>query len=282
MRLLKTTALVAALAGAAGIGAAIAPTGHAQTVRTAPRNVEFFSFGGGRIGVAVSDLDADAKGSAGVRVDSVDEGGAAEKAGLRTGDVIVEFDGERVRSVRQFTRLVGETPVGRTVNAVITRDGTRQTVSVTPREPEGFRVFDSDGWRMLEEFRAARPARPATPEAPLPPAFESFYRRSNQLGVTVNPLSGQLGEYFGTKTGVLVSSVQTDSLASRIGIKAGDVITAINGGTVEDSAELRRRMDRIEEGEEISVTVVRDKKSLTLKGKIEPARSRRSTTRTIL
>jgi serine protease Do len=280
MRLLKTTALAAALAGAAGVGAAVAPIGHAQNVRVAPRAADVFSFaGGGRIGVAVSELDADAKGTAGVRVDSVDEGSPAEKAGLRAADVIIEFDGERVRSVRQFSRLVSETPVGRTVTAVVMRDGGRQTVSVTPREQDGFRVFDGDGWRVLEELRAARPPRPATP-APPPSVFE-LYRRSNQLGVTVNPLTDQLGEYFGTRTGVLVASVQSDSLASRIGIKAGDVITAINDATVEDSAELRRRMDRLEDGEEFSVSVMRDKKALTLKGKIEPTR-RRSTTRTIL
>jgi serine protease Do len=107
--------------------------------------------------------------------------------------------------------------------------------------------------------------------------------RSNPLGVTVNTLTDQLGDYFGTRTGVLVTSVQNDSLASRIGVKAGDVITAINGATVEDSAELRRRLDRIEADEEFTVTVMRDKKALTLKGKVEPTRSRRSTTtRTIL
>jgi serine protease Do len=78
-------------------------------------------------------------------------------------------------------------------------------------------------------------------------------------------------------------SVQEESLASRIGVKAGDVITAINGATVEDSAELRRRMDRIEDGEEFTLNVMRDKKALTLKGKIEVSRGRRSTTtRTIL
>jgi serine protease Do len=282
MTILKTTALVAALTGAAGVGAAVLPVGHAQSALAVARpDVQVVTFGGGRIGVSVSELEStDSKATGGVRVDSVEPGSPAEKAGLRTGDVIVEFDGERVRSVRQFSRLVSETPLGRTVNAAAMRDGQRVTVSVTPRESDAFRVFDSDGWRVLDELRARRP----TP-APTPPAIDSmFFRRSNQLGVSVNTLTDQLGEYFGTKTGVLVTSVQTDSLASKIGVKAGDVITAINGATVEDSAELRRRMDRLEEGEEFTVTVMRDRKPATLKGKIEPTRSRRSTTttRTIL
>lgn len=282
MRFLKTTALAAALAGAAGVGAAVLPVGHAQSVKVAPRGVEVMTFGGGRIGVAVSELEAaDGKGTSGVRVDSVDEGGPAEQAGLRKGDVVVEFDGERVRSVRQFSRLVSETPVGRTVNAAVMRDGQRVTVSLAPRENDSFRFFESDSWRVLDELRARRAP---TPPAPLPPPMDSLLRfRSNQLGVTVNALTDQLGDYFGTRTGVLVTSVQDDSLASRIGVKAGDVITTINGATVEDSTELRRRMDRIEAGEEFTVGVMRDKKALTLKGKIDPARTRRSTgTRTIL
>jgi serine protease Do len=278
MRFLKTTALTAALAGAAGVGAAVQPVGHAQNVRVdAPRDVQVYSLRGGRIGIAVSELEtAETKSGFGVRVDSVDEGSPAEKAGLRKGDVVTEFDGERVRSVRQFTRLVTETPVGRTVNAVAMRDGQRVTMSITPRENDGIRLFNGNEWRVLDELRARRAP------TPVPPTFETFFRGSNQLGVTVNALTDQLGEYFGTNMGVLVTSVQDDSLASRIGVKAGDVITAVNGATVEDSAELRRRMDRIDDGEEFTITVMRDKKAVTLKGKIEP-RSRRSTaTRTIL
>ncbi len=278
MRFLKTTALAVALAGAAGVGAAVQPVGQAQGVRVAaPRDVQVFSLSGGRIGVSVSDLEAaDTKSGAGVRVDSVNEGSPAEKAGLRNGDVVVEFDGERVRSVRQFTRLVSETPVGRTVNAVAMRDGQRVTLSITPRENDGVRLFNGNEWRVLDELRARRAPTPP------PPAFETFFRGSNQLGVTVNTLTDQLGEYFGTKVGVLVTNVQDDSLASRIGVKAGDVITAVNGATVEDSAELRRRMDRIENGEEFTMSVMRDKKALTLKGKIEPRSRRSTTTRTIL
>ena len=278
MRLLKTAALAATLAGTAGVGAAVQPVGHAQDVRVAsPRDVQVYSLSGGRIGVAVSELEgADTKTGSGVRVDSVDEGSPAEKAGLRKGDVVVEFDGERVRSVRQFTRLVTETPVGRTVTAVAMRDGQRVTMSITPRENDGVRLFGGNEWRVLDELKARRAP------APLPPTFETFFRGANQLGVTVNTLTDQLGEYFGTKVGVLVTSVQEDSLASRIGVKAGDVITAVNGATVEDSAELRRRMDRIDSGAEFTITVMRDKKPVTLKGKIEPRSRRSTTTRTIL
>src|SRR5688500_2961923 len=121
MKSWKTAGLAAALVGATGIGAAVAPVAQAQKARVvAPQAVEVFSFGTGRIGVSVTDIDPAepaSKGAAGVLIESVVEESPAAKAGLRKGDIIVEFDGERVRSVRQFSRLVSETPAGRTVAA---------------------------------------------------------------------------------------------------------------------------------------------------------------------
>ena len=64
----------------------------------------------------------------------MNEDSPAEKAGIKAGDVVVEYDGERVRSARQFTRLVQETPEGRTVAIGLLRDGKKQTVNATPED----------------------------------------------------------------------------------------------------------------------------------------------------
>ena len=69
------------------------------------------------LGIRISDVDA-ASATGGVRVD---EDGPAARAGLQAGDVVVEYDGERVRSARQFTRLVQETPDGRACGNSIAR-----------------------------------------------------------------------------------------------------------------------------------------------------------------
>ncbi len=290
----KTVGLAAALAGAAGLGASFAPVADAQSrtpvVTVAPR-AQFFSLGsGGRIGVSIRDVEAsDKTKSAGVIIESVDENSPASKAGLKTGDVVVEFDGERVRSVRQFTRLVSETPEGRSVAAAVMRDGQRVTVNVTPESSDStFRFFNGDEWREpLRRFETvpapARPARPTTPRpAPLPPTLERFFWTSgNQLGITIADLEPQLAEYFGTKEGVLVSSVTADSAAAKAGLKAGDVITSLNGTTVDSPNDLRGRIRSIE-GEEFTIGIVRDKKSMTLKGKLEPRPERRRTSRTIV
>ena len=279
----KTAALAAALAGAAGIGAAVAPVAHGQNSRViTPRSVEVFGFGGGRIGVGVADLDpadAGSKGAAGVLIESVDEESPAATAGLRKGDVVVEFDGERVRSVRQFSRLVSETPVGRTVTAVVQREGQRVNVSVAPRESQTTRLLEGGAWPRADAFRNFSYTVPKLAR----PELESLLRPGGAvLGITTGDLSPQLAEYFGTKDGALVSSVVADSLGAKTGLKAGDVITSVNGAEVTGSPELRRRLGRLEEGEEFTLGIIRDKKPLTLKGKVEPRPPARRGTRSIL
>jgi len=298
MKAWKWAALVAALITAGGLGAAFSPPAHGQSARaTAPRALEILTGRGSQIGVSIRDVeDDDAKtgklpGSSGVVIEEVSEDSPAARAGLKKGDVVVEFDGERVRSVRQFTRLVHETPAGRKIQTALVRDGQRVTVTVEPRESSGFSFAGGDEMRVFRDFGRsfddvpappARPARPFPPEPPTPPVpafpdFQSFvYRSGSSLGLTVGDLSSQLAEYFGTKDGALVTSVYDDSAAAKAGIKAGDVITSFNGAEVTDPSDLRRRIQRLQSGDEFTVGIMRDKKPLTLKGKIETARNRRT------
>jgi serine protease Do len=281
MKTWKTAAVLAIAVAAAAIAAAVAPPLQGQTrITPKARTVQVFT-GGSRIGVSIRDVEESdskaVKGAAtGVIVEEVATDSPAEKAGIRKGDAIVEFDGERVRSVRQLTRLVQETPAGRTVPAVLQRDGQRTSVSVTPVDDGrfSFQGFDELG----REFRLAVPRNPPAP----PPAwnFDGLVGRS-RLGISIESLSPQLAEYFGTKDGVLVSSVSDDSAAAKAGIKAGDVITSFNGSAVGDPQELRRRIQSLNDGDEFTVSVTRDRKPLTLKGTAERP-ERRRTSRTIL
>jgi len=292
----KTGVVAGAVAGAIAAAAALAPTAYGQTEARVlePAAYQVFSFGGSRIGVSVTDVDAaaDAKVTSGVKIESVEEDSPAAKAGLLKGDIVVEFDGERVRSVRQFTRLVSETPGGRQVGAAVMREGRRVTVNITPRESSAaWRGFDDNAWRAMDEVREmakiaprAVPSRPPSPpRAPRPMTVEPFlWLAGNQLGVSVNGLSDQLKEYFGVKEGVLVTSVTQDSAAAKAGVKAGDVITSINAASVDEPSDIRDRMRDLASGAEFTLGIVRDKKPLTLKGKTEETRSRRWTATTIL
>ncbi len=296
----KTAAWTAAIVAAAGVGAAVAPPAHGQakSVRAIKqpesRLVKVLAGTGSWIGVSVRDVVADdvskmkLPDAAGVLVEEVSRESPAEAAGLKAGDVIVEFDGERVRSTRQFTRLVQETPAGRKVQASVLRDGQRVPLSVEPQAGGKSQFFgDLDGFPDFARKWAVPPTPPVPPAAPAPPVppaprgffdFDELLGGGNgRLGVTVSDLRSQLADYFGVKDGVLVTSVTSDSVAAKAGVKAGDVITTLNGSTVSSPSDLRAGASRLRDGDEITFGVTREKKSMTLKGKMEGLTSRRRT-----
>jgi serine protease Do len=247
--------------------------------------------------VAVADLNeqelkAAAGAPSGVLVEDVDQDSPASKAGLRQGDIVVELDGERVRSARQFSRLIQETPDGRTVKLGIVRDGKRQTIDVTPESrPFGFGPDADVMFRRLEpQLRALEPRfRELEPRLrELEPRLREFQFNApfyfdmlprmtsprGRLGVQLNTLSPQLAEYFGAKNGgALVSSVTPGSAAEKAGIKAGDVITSINGDAVRDTDDL---IDELrDKSGEITVGILRDKKESSVQATLESETLRR-------
>jgi S1-C subfamily serine protease len=94
--------------------------------------------------------------------------------------------------------------------------------------------------------------------------------RRGRLGVGIQELTPQLAEYFGTKDGVLVTSVEPDTPAAKAGLKAGDVITSINGRTVNDGGQLIEAVQSADDGADLTVGYVRDKKAATAKATLEP------------
>jgi serine protease Do len=224
--------------------------------------------GGATLGVSARDLEpAEAdrqKLSGGAVIEDVREETPAANAGLRRNDIVVEFDGERVRSAQQFSRLVRETAPGRTVTAAIVRDGQRSSVQVTPSSERGANVF-IDGNRLKERIEGLTGRMP---EFDLEFGMPGSARV--RLGVTVTPLSDQLATYFGAKQGVLISAVEEGSAADRAGLKAGDVITSLEGELVRSSADITRVLRNLNAGAtEVSVEIVRDKQESTVKATIE-------------
>jgi serine protease Do len=296
----RTWSVAAAVALAAVVSAwIVAPPAEGQVVvagRDAgggmqARIMEAFGGPGPQIGLGIRDLEpADAEkmklpGTAGVLVQNVGEDSPAARAGVRTDDVIVTFDGERVRSAAQLTRLVRETPAGRTVPLQVVRGGSRVDLQVTP-----------EAGRPAMAFRRGAPPAPPGPPAPpelpgepgppilrdLPdfdfdfdaPTLFAVPGRTARLGVQVSPLTGDLPGYFGAKAGVLVNAVTADSPAAKAGIRVGDVITAIDGTTVTRPAELRRALLDAREKREVEVRLVRDKKETAVTVSLPPPRER--------
>ena len=248
---------------------------------------DIFGMGGSRVGMVVRDVEAadvtkeKLAGTAGAVVTEVVKEGAAEKAGVKAGDVVTSFDGERVRSARQLERLVEETPAGRTVKVALQRAGAPVDAGHHPRGAEAHARHAGDAGRGRATCSSCQKRAPG--QGPdwegqgMPFKFEMpagrfdfdgepFLAASRgRLGVRVQDLSEELAGYFGVKSGVLVAGVEADAPAAKAGIKAGDVITAVNGQAITEPGELRREVAKVEDGKTADLSVTRDKKPLTLK-----------------
>ena len=198
----------------------------------------------------------------GVELTGIEDGSPAATAGLKKGDVVLEYNGQPVEGTEQFMRLVRETPVGRDVRLTVHRSGATQNVIVRtaarkgPRAPEGFQ-FDMPQFKT-REFRF--------PDAE---AFSFF--GGPRLGIDADPVSGQLAEFFGVSRGVLVRSVQKGSAAEKAGMKAGDVIIKIEDRAVEDSGDVRSAMRTAAESgkKAVSITIVRDRREQTITAAVD-------------
>jgi serine protease Do len=233
------------------------------------------AFGSQAIGVTVRETEKEATGGknlspGSVVVDDVREGSPADKAGVREGDVVLEWDGERVRSSRQFRRLVEETARGREATMVLSRDGKRLDLKVTPDASEFDTRLGERSWRFREPIL---PKMPPMDWERLVPEVEIHPPGRARLGIQIDDLTEQLAQYFGVKEGVLVTSVAVDSAAAKAGIRAGDVITRVDGTPIRDTADVRDELRRIDDDREFSIEVSRDRKPVTLKAQMEPRRS---------
>ncbi|MDI9613316.1 MAG: PDZ domain-containing protein [Acidobacteriota bacterium] len=248
--------LVSLMAAALMIPVA-APGLNAQTFSS------FLEAGGAWLGIGMEDL-VDGSGSRpgldlqrGVVVRSVSNGSPAERAGIREGDVIVEYGPFPVWSASQLSRLVRETPIGRQVDLVILRAGKKMTLTATLAE-RGGALSDSLGNRAQpgmerRQFLFRMPEGRRGDSEPAPAG-------KPRLGVTLQPLTEQLAEFLGVpgKKGALVSSV-IPGTASDGRLRAGDVIVSADGREIAGPEELTRVVSGAPAGE-MRLGIIRDKK----------------------
>jgi serine protease Do len=254
--------------------APIPPTPPAAAPAPRARRVAEFSAPASYLGVGVADIDGERmkalnlKEERGAEVKAVDEDSPAAKAGIKVGDVILEYNGQRVEGMEQFVRMVGETPVGRQVRLGVSRGGASQTLTATVAERPGHgRIFnDKDLSRLQEQISKFR-----MPDIPRP----VISLQSHQLGVEAEPLSSQLAEYFGVKEGVLVRSVNKGSAAEKAGLKAGDVITKVGAQKVVQPADVSRALKSMTPGKGFPIQIMRERKETTVTASIEENSSER-------
>ncbi len=191
----------------------------------------------------------------------------AERAGLKKDDVILTWNGTPVESAVQLRRLIRETPPGRTVRLGIFRDGRHMELTATLDKRSAWREkwrADIEGLIGESLEHAGRALRSLDWDTLM------MVSHRGRLGVTLQSLTPQLAEYFGLKdrSGALITSVRKDSPADRAGLKAGDVIIAIDGQTVEDPSDAARIIRRKEEGP-VEIRIVREGHEMTVTATLE-------------
>ena len=271
------------------------PAAPAPPVRVT-RKVQILGLGSGSyLGVGVAEVGAERvkalklKEERGVEVTKVDDDSPALKAGLKAGDVVLDYNGQRIEGTEQFVRMVRETPEGRQVRLLISRDGNTQTLTATIVARKGSDAFatpmiDQDRLQAdlqqkaqgdmqiaRERFRLQMPDMPQV----------VMGMRSGGLGIEAESITSQLAEYFGVKAGVLVRSVTKDSVAAKAGMKAGDVITKVDDASVSQPQEITRALRTLQAPKTFPVIVVRNHKDVTLSVTLEEPRTSGSSIRAV-
>jgi serine protease Do len=226
----------------------VGPSAKAQLAAPPQRSSESASF----LGVFLQEINGDRARAlrlpeeSGVEITRVDPNSPAATAGLMPGDVILQYNGQRVEGIEQFSRMVRETPAGREVRLQIFRNGAMQTVAA-----------------KVGSRPAAAVPQPFSPGPPSVLPRLSTLVRGATLGLETESIGGQLADYFGVKDGVLVRSVAANSPAEKAGIKAGDVITRVGDSHVATPAEIATQV-RAKSGSPVALTVTRDRREMTV------------------
>jgi membrane-associated protease RseP (regulator of RpoE activity) len=207
----------------------------------------------------------------GVGIEKVLENSPAAAAGLQNGDVVLRFDGEEVKSVMKLTRMIGETAPDQKARLTILRGGEEREITVTIGKRPSF-TFErmtpmgsfpsfptppSGEFKLSDEFFKNMPP---TGEFPGNGSFVWNFAGGRKIGVVAESLTKQLGEHFGVTDGkgLLLMEVRENSPAGKAGLKAGDIITEVDGAAVSDSMELVRAVNAKKEGD-VEITFIRDK-----------------------
>lgn len=203
----------------------------------------------------------------GALVHKVIPGSPASKAGLKENDVITEVNGQRVEGTAQFRRMIREIPSGRSVLLTILREGKTQSVGATLGKTESRHLTEVMRGTAPGGFAFQIPEVPEIGDLEGLNGFGTFGLGQPRLGIDAEDLHGELGNYFGAPDGegVLVRSVFPDSPAAKAGMKAGDVITFVDGKRIRSVADLRETMrESKEDGKSIKVSLLRNKTEQTL------------------
>ncbi len=229
------TAIFSRGGGSVGIGFAV-PSSLAKTVIT--QLADHGTVERGWLGVSIQPLTKELASSfkrddtTGALVSAVMEGSPAAKAGVKTGDVIVEFDGRKIAKATDLPGLVADVPVGKDVQLVVIRDGAEQRLNahIAKLEDESVTKVAAEG------------------------------DGKGKLGLALQPLTPPMARELGLKVkeGVLVRDVVEGGRAAEAGIRAGDVIVEVDRRPVRTIEDFKARLEKQAKDQPVVMLVNRD------------------------
>lgn len=276
-----------ALAGAALAAAClllVPHTSHSQSGMLAPifadpEPLVAHASPAGYLGVDVTDVDADKaqalklKEAHGALITLIDHDAPAGQIGLKVNDVVLAVNGQTVEGAEQLRRTLREIPPGRKISLEISRDGNIQTLGVQLVDRK---AMEQSIWSKIGmEADSLVPVLPggSVPEkgimgggnAPLPSSgfHMSLFTSTLNVGAMVEPLTTQMSDYLGVQGGLMIKQVSKKSEAAAAGFKAFDVILKVGNDSIVTSADWDRAL-RSNQGKQVQVTVLRDRKQQTL------------------
>lgn len=213
------------------------------------------------LGVGLVDVTADVSAKlsvpagSGALIAHIVPDSPAAKAGLQKGEVILRYNDQPVAGVQQVGRMVRESVAGQFIPLLLVSTQGKRTVQV-----------------RIEEVRPPRPPRPPRISTVEPLDFDIprpvMVVRSRALGATLEALDGQLAQFFGTASGVLVREVGDGSAAAQAGLQAGDVVVEADGEPIRHPDQLRRTLNQ-RSGDSVELRILRDRNSRVVKVQIE-------------
>ncbi|WP_223669529.1 Do family serine endopeptidase [Kangiella shandongensis] len=153
---------------------------------------------------------------------------AADKAGIKVGDVVIEVDGKPVRKAQDLPFYIGQMPAGQEVDLTIIRNGDKETVEVTLSDANG--QFVSNGGSAAGK---------------------------KELGLAVTALTPDLKEATGIDKGVIIREVQRDSPAARAGLRQGDIIQKLHRTTIRNMRDFQSAVSSLPDEGKVAVLIVR-------------------------
>ena len=272
---------VLALAGAAPLALSAQqppPAPRAGTPRATPRREGgyTFSFSGsrGRIGVLVNTVADSASDRYGARIDGVTPGGPAEKAGLKSGDIITKFNGKALTGTgsadldsdesapgHRLVELAHDLDPGDTVKIEYRRGSETKSATLVADEGRAF-AFDGMGPMMRGEMEMPKmPFAFGDGDDHMDMGMGAFCMGDAWCELDLVTLNPDLGDYFGTKDGVLVVKAPADS---GLPLKGGDVILSIGGRKPTSPSHAMRILRSYDAGETVSIELMRHQKRTTI------------------